>query len=541
MPHKRSSWWWLLGLVAVVAAARQAAPAADPPERLPPPQAAEDAGPTFPAPPSLLTGPCRPIDLASALRLAGVFNADMLLARQRVEAALAERQLAAAQILPSINAGGNYDAHTGNLQRSNGEIIEVNRNALYLGLGANAVGAGTVTVPGIVWNANVSGALFSALVRTQVVRQREFESVTVRNQVLLQVAEAYLDLLRAEGARAVLLQTRAENAEVARVTANFAGKPGLGRQADADRARAELEQRDAELLRAEQDVLTASARLCQLLHLDPTPRLHATDGWVVPAAIVPDPELIAVALTRRPELAERRAAVEAALLQLYGAKLLPFSPTALVGYSAGTFGGGSNLAAQGILQPDGTVLRQPRFDSFDGRQDLDVVLYWSLRNLGVGNLAEVQLARSQWRAEQLREMAVLDRVRAEVAAAQARAHARYAQIATGEEATKAAQGAFTGDFRRTRAGVGLPIEVLNSLRLLGRGRLAYLDAIIDYNRAQFELYVALGQPPASCLARPVPAELVPPPDGSCNLPTPAPLAEPVKAGTRPKVGPEKPE
>ena len=64
---------------------------------------------------------------------------------------------------------------------------------------------------------------------------------------------------------------------------------------------------------------------------------------------------------------------------------------------------------------------------------------------------------------------------------------------------------------RTKNLEGLPIEVLDSLRLLARSRYAYLDAIVDYNRAQFELYVALGQPPAKYLARPVPADLVPPP------------------------------
>jgi outer membrane protein TolC len=50
----------------------------------------------------------------------------------------------------------------------------------------------------------------------------------------------------------------------------------------------------------------------------------------------------------------------------------------------------------------------------------------------------------------------------------------------------------------------LPIELMNSLRLLCESRLAYLDAIMDYNQAQMELYVALGQPPANTLARPVP-------------------------------------
>ena len=48
-------------------------------------------------------------------------------------------------------------------------------------------------------------------------------------------------------------------------------------------------------------------------------------------------------LLNRPELGERRAVVRQALLALQGGKVLPFSPTVLVGFSAGGFGGGSNL------------------------------------------------------------------------------------------------------------------------------------------------------------------------------------------------------
>ena len=44
--------------------------------------------------------------------------------------------------------------------------------------------------------------------------------------------------------------------------------------------------------------------------------------------------------------------------------------------------------------------------------------------------------------------------------------------------------------------------------------LEYIDAIVDYNEAQFAMYVALGQPPADSLARPVPTEGVAP----TNLP-----------------------
>jgi outer membrane protein TolC len=483
-----------------------AAAAAQPPAAKPPTI-------EFPKPPSILEPNTTPIDLASALQLAGVQNPELFLARERVTEAVALRQLAAAQLLPTLNAGLNVNEHTGPLQAATGNIVKVNRGALYLGLGSAAVGAGTVTIPGVVWSGNVSDAYFGILASRQLVRRRQFENTAASNDILLRVAVAFVELLRAEGHLAAAHQTRGEAHEVARVTAAYA-QVGQGRQADADRAATDLEERNSDILRAESDWLTASARLCQLLNLDPSTRLIAADGCVVPAPVVPDPiplcELLAIAVMQRPELAARRAAIQQAMIELQAARLLPFSPNLLVGYSAGTFGGGSNLAAAGIVQPDGTILRQSRFDNFAGRQDFDAVVYWSLRNLGIGNVAIARLADSRLRASNYQEIIVLDQVRAEVATAYARTHARFAQIDVAERALKSSSQAFREDLLRTRNREGLPIEVLNSLRLLGRSRFAYLDAICDYNRAQFELYVALGQPPANTLARPVPADLLPP-------------------------------
>ena len=54
---------------------------------------------------AMMSGPITPIDLGTALRLAGVQNPDILVARQRVVEAVALRQFAAAQILPTLNAG----------------------------------------------------------------------------------------------------------------------------------------------------------------------------------------------------------------------------------------------------------------------------------------------------------------------------------------------------------------------------------------------------------------------------------------------------
>lgn len=457
---------------------------------------------------SILGPDVRPIDLDSALRLAGVENPELMLARQRVTEAAARRQYAAAQLLPSINAGTSYDDHTGNVQQSNGAMLSVDRQALYVGAGAVAVGAGTVNIPGIVWSAQVSDMIYNCLIAKQAVVQQCFAAEATRNNVLLRVAVAYEELLRAEGARAVAIKVRDDAKEVARLTAAYA-KAGQGRKADADRASTELARREYDLMQAEGNILTAAAALGQLLSLDPAVRLHPIDASVVPATIVaqetPLNELIATAVYRRPELQERRAVIQQAMLALHGAKALPFTPTVLVGYSAGTFGGGSNLVP-------------PPMGNFTDRTDFDAIAYWTLRNLGIGNRALVNLAESRLQSDNWRLIQVLDRVRDEVAQAHARTRARWAQIVTSEQAVTTAENAFTEDLTRIKGREGLPIEVLDSLRLLGQARSDYLNAIVDYNRAELELYVSLGQPPANVLARPAPVEQLPVPPPAPEVP-----------------------
>lgn len=207
------------------------------------------------SPPACVMGP---IDLGTALRLAGEENPQLLLARARLSQVVAERQLATAQLLPNLNLGTNYDQYRGRLQQSNGHILQVNRDALYYGLDANAIAAGTVNIPGLNYNLNVGEGWYGFLVARQRVRTAQAETVAVRNETLLRVCSAYLELLRGDGRRAIAAKNREQAAEVARLTAVYAQR-GQGRKAEAD-------------------TLTATARLAQLLNLDPSTRLKPIDG-----------------------------------------------------------------------------------------------------------------------------------------------------------------------------------------------------------------------------------------------------------------------
>ncbi len=487
---------WFILIPAAIAQGRGQASV----DQLPPPLTSRigQARPIDDLPPSTMPAlEVRPIDLNTALKLAGAENPDLLLAWQRLTEAEAERQLAAARFLPSLNLGTNYDVHNGNLQQSNGNILSVNRSAIYVGAGAEAIGSGTVNIPGIVLYGNFAKELFSYLASRQVVVQRGAATVAVRNQTFLAVALAYSELLRAEGRLAIARQVEGEGRRIAQLTADYA-TVGQGRQADADRAATELAGRQADRQRFEGDVIAASARLCRLLNLDPSIRLHPTDAALVPHPIVPSPiplgELIATALLNRPELADRRAAVAEALYSLGGARVLPFSPNVLIGFSGGAFGGGSNLV-------------RPVFGGFGGRSDLDVIAFWTIQNLGVGNVALVRAANARLQAAKYQELAALNRVRAEVTEAYALTHASFARINSTEKAVESGALALREDYERIQFRAQrdvLPIELLDSFRLKARATYDYLDSIVDYNKGQFQFYVALGQPPADVLARPVP-------------------------------------
>lgn len=487
--------------------------------------------------PSILPGDeaVNAIDLACALRLAGVNNPDMLLARQRVARAQALRFLALSFVLPTLNTGVNYDDHNGPVQQSSGNILKVNRQALYLGLGAGAVAAGTVGVPGLLYTLNFSDGIFGFLAARYNVRARSADNIAVRNQMLLRVATAYMKLIRAEAFRSIAIKNQELAHEIARLTAAQAQRGG-GRDADANRAASELARRNEIILQAEQEMLVASANLAALLNLPPSVQLHAIDGWVVPTEIVPNtlplPELLFIATQQRPELAARRNDILVAIQMLRRQIFLPLSPTVLTAYSSGTFGGGSNLVAY----PGGFQgFQQPYFGNFALRQDVDVIMFWTAQNMGMGNLGRFRVARAERDIARLEYLRELNRVRNDVAVAFARIHANYAQIDIARRAVEAAGKSYTEDYKRIFNTIkgALPIELLNSFHLLADGRMQYLDAVVNYDIAQFALYVALGQPPTSNFAHEIPSDLAPPPLPARPLPGCAPSGACVAGSAHP--------
>jgi outer membrane protein TolC len=432
-----------------------------------------------------------PIDLATALRLADVANPTIGAARARVLEALALQLSARMLLVPSLNSGISYHGHDGVLQRSSGSIIAVSEQSLYLGSGARTVAAESVTIPGVnIWTA-LTDAWFEPLAARQRVFGAEFAAQATANEVLLEVALLHLELLGSQSILEAQRLTETQVYEIVRITGEYAAT-GEGRQADAERARAQWALRRAQVVKAEEELAVTAAALAGRLNLDPAVGLEPIGGPIVPLYLIsletPERDLLRIALVQRPDLRARAAAIREADAHYRQEVGRPLLPTLWLGFSGGAFGGGSNL-------------NPPLVANFAGRTDFDVRLYWTLLDLGAGNLALIRQRRAEIAGAVAAEALAINRARNEVSRALAGARASLNEIELARRGLAAAELSFRADLDRTMFRGGnrprdvLPIEVLNSLNLLGDARVDLIRALVKFDQSQFRLWVALGSPP----------------------------------------------
>jgi outer membrane protein TolC len=424
------------------------------------------------------------LDLCRSLRIAGSANPTIALAYEGIRAAESERLAADVLALPTVRAGIDYHSHSGNVLSAGGTIQNLDRQSTYRGLGASAVGSGTVTVPGVRVLAHVADAWYEPQVAEQRITQTRFDASAMSNAVLLDVAVRYFDVLGAQAHLDALLQTRKELQDLAKQTQDFL-KTGQGRQADADRAASELRLIEVQIGAAEERIDVAVAEWARLLHLSPGCDLRTVgplEELHLSCLDAPPDELVRQAVASRPEIGARSAAIGAASSKHREEVVRPFVPILSAGYSTGTFAGGNDYSDR-------------RFGGSDGREDFDAFAVWSLDGLGFGNCAIQRKRQAEVCMARARRIGTIDRVRREVAEAHAGVAARRLELEAARRALRSSVEGYRLDAERSRNLEGLPIELLNSINLLSDSRLDEVRALTAYNQEQFRLLVAIGQSP----------------------------------------------
>ncbi len=206
-------------------------------------------------------------------------------------------------------------------------------------------------------------------------------------------------------------------------------------------------------------------------------------------------DLMQVALANRPELASQRALVEAAEARLRREKMRPALPLIMLNgfqaagmyIQAGIFGLGPNSS----------------LNQFVGRMDTSVQVVWQLEGFGFGNLARIKNQRGEQSRAIIELYRAQDMVAAEVNRALAHLQSATARVSQADRALRTGLTTFNGHLeglgQTTRLEnmlmmVYRPQEAVYSLELLKLAFDEYFTTVADYNRAQFELFHALGYP-----------------------------------------------
>ncbi len=441
-----------------------------------------------------------PINLATALRLSDA--RPLIVAAAQASVWIAEAQLTRAKVLwvPSAIYGADYLRHDGGGPDFNKGIMTAPTvNYFHAGAGLNLY-------------VNVTDAYFEPLVARQSLNAAHWDTQAAKNDALLRTADAYFRVHQYRGMYAGALYTVVEGRDLVEKIANLSRE--LVPKVEVDRARnilADLEQR---AVSARQEWRVASADLTQVLRLDPRAVVvpleqdHTQITLIDPGRALDD--LMPVALANRPELASRQAQIQAAELAVRREKMRPALPLIMIG----------GFQTPGMLLQGGLFGIGPNssLNQYRGRGDVSLQLMWQLEAFGIGNLARIKRQRGNESRAIIDLRKAQDMVAADVNRALARVQSAAARVTQADRALRTGIITFNGHLegleqtRRLENVLVLtfrPQEAVYSLDLLNVAFNEYFTTVADYNRAQVELFHALGFPASEVTIRLLPGQVQP--------------------------------
>jgi outer membrane protein TolC len=426
-----------------------------------------------------------PINLATALRLSDA--RPLIVAAAQASVWVAEAQLTRAKVLwvPRLNLGADYIRHDGGGPDFNKGILTTPSVNFFYG------GAG-------MWqNVALTDVIFEPLAARQVLNSRKWDIQAAKNDALLMTAEAYFNVHQYRGMYAgALYAVGRGNDLVARISQL---RRDLVPRVEVDRARNMVADLEQQATSAREAWRVHSADLTQVLRLDPRAVVEPQEDDHLQITLIdpsrPLDDLIPVGLTNRPELASQQALVQAVVARIRREKGRMLLPSVLINgfqtpyeeIQAGIFGIGPNSS----------------LNQWSGRVDLSYQALWELEGFGIGNLARIKEQRGEQSRAIIELFKTQDMVAADVTRAQARLQSAAARVGQADRALRTAIITFNGNYEGLRETsrfgdvltlVNRPQEVVFALQLLKVAFDEYFTTVAEYNRAQFQVFRALGYP-----------------------------------------------
>jgi outer membrane protein TolC len=431
--------------------------------------AAPDGSPTQPTKPL-------PISLDTVYRLAEEQNLQIQLAREKVNGASADLNVAQLAWLPKLYVGPAWYRHEGGIQNEDGTVIHSSTGAIFAGLEVHS-------------ELDLRDYAYQRVKAEREVWQQKTELSRITNDMLLDASYTYLDLLMARSGEALAHDQEKKQLDLLKFVE---GLNDRGLQAELDMLAADLQAYRQMALKMRQLQQAASARLVHLLGLDPCTELVPVDDHLLPFALIdaspPACDLAARALSAGPGVRELEGMLHLLQTSMDQSKgPSRFMPVFEVCMNEGAFGGGVGASTD-----------------WDNRWDLGLHVRWDLGAFLTANDRQ-HAAESHLRQVELSLLDVRSKLTAGVSEAREAILSGREQLTLSEQRVRHSTASYQRQNNlKIEPEDKRPIirELIQNIRAVQEAQRNYLETLHAYDKAQLRLIQLLGPtappPVAAC-------------------------------------------
>lgn len=451
------------------------------------------------------------IDLPTAIRVVRTRNLDIQLARQQVEAQKGRLESTVGAVFPALVPRAAFEHVDGTVRESNGALFGAGFNTFQVSAAAELI-------------MNPGRVIYEIIAARKTLSATEDQERFVVLDTLRVTANQYYDLTLAQANVSAARQAVLEAEELLRIN-QLRLRAGTGVPADVALAEAQLAERRGQFIAAIDNFYRASVAFAVTLRLDASVTLVPKADELAAVTLVgenaPLDDLLAMAVTYRPDLDRVRALVEVAIAAQGATWWGNFGPAFQVGYQYGGITGHSDHTAPGkgispnlIVNPlssSGAFASNPVANALiregiaEGSQKLSpdrnqtfpftdqerfdslVRVKWSLSAIG-----DLRTANAQERGAALDAERQLDQVRGQVVSILQESRTQSELIAAARQEVAFATEALRLTEVNLRAGTMITLDVLQAENAVARARIHYANAVARYNQAQVNLLAAVG-------------------------------------------------
>lgn len=405
--------------------------------------------------------PIEAINVESVLKLAGANNLTVKEYQLRYEQALAEQTRAQEWWLPNLYAGTSTHFLTGAAMNTDGKIFTgVRQNNLWAGLGASA-------------EIDFARGKYDVLAAKQRVKVAAYQSSAERNKAVLQALTTYFDM-QADQVKYLFLQQLIKQADTLAQQVKVKVDAGLMYQSEYLMASSNFNHLKVSMLQAKADWQGKGIALARLLNIENPSGMLSADTTLIPLQIVPQQTVSNYMrnVEKRPEYSGLKEQLNSFYTLRQGAVKGFYKPKLRIGTDNGPFGGFGK--------------------TFQNTYQFNASLVWTLP-LGLltykGDIKrwDAQIKLQQNQVEQFKNEFVQ-----EVTDAGMQLQNTKEQMDVAKEALRSSGEALYQGTERQKLGTAKPFEVFQSQQFYLQAQIDYLNAVASYNKAQYALYVAIG-------------------------------------------------